>query len=444
MLYKLQNNIFICSLLVFGWMACWLYQRSLDLMTAGSFAAFVSQMALLLYYAKANRTVYSEKALFIVVFLYSLMLGTLYMTVSYIYDGDTFMFNKSDALLYYKDSIRAYDVGLLPNLQFIMKKWGFDDWGSFFFDSLLMSIIPDKLFLNFAYMLFGAISSVLLFRIGRHYMPDAYAFLGALAYGTSSYLVAFHCTFLKESLFVTLVICTMYNICRTVHKESSFAPVGTIFFSFLLFFFRPAVAAFIIISFSLYLAVKLRNSAVSVFMYIAVFVVFIIALQYMVDMAERYSSGGEEKLALSGNDKAYSGGFNTFVNLFGGFCGPFPTFFTRLGEKPTFIQFYAPGLTYKLFLILPFWSGVYFVIKNRVFQLLPIVAFVLVEMLACGMVVASLELRKVMPHIPLTYIVSSYGLSQWAGTDFLQRIPEALIYILAIGILLLWNIIKTT
>ena len=444
MLYKLQNNIFICCLLVFCAMACWLHQRSLDLMVAGSLVAFVSQMALMLYFAKLERSSYSEKALFVVVLLYSLMLGTIFMAISYIYDGDTFMFNKSDALLYYKDSIRAYDVGLLPNLQFIMKKWEFDDWGSFFFDSLLMSIIPDKLFLNFVYMICGAISSVLLFRIGRHYMPDAHAFLGALAYGTSSFLVSFHCTFLKESLFVTLITCTMYYICKTVHKESSFAPIGAIFFSFLLFFFRPAVAAFIIISFSFYLAIKLRNSAVSVFMYIAVFVVFIIALQYMVEMAERYSSGGEEKLALSGNDKAYSGGFNTFVNLFGGFCGPFPTIFTREGEMPSAIQYYASGLTYKLFLILPFWTGIYFIFKNKVFELFPIAAFILVEMLACGMVVASLELRKVMPHIPLTYIVSFYGLSQWEGTNILQRIPEPVIYLIAIGILILWNIIKTT
>ncbi len=444
MLYRLQINIFICSLLTFCGMACWLHQRSFDLMTVGTLLSFISQMSLLLYFAKENRNTYSSKVLFVVVFLYSLVLGIILMALSYYYDGDTFMFNKGDAILYYKDSIRAHNVGFIENMNFIMKKWEFDDWGSFFFDSLLMSIIPDKLFLNFAYMICGAISSTLLFLIGRHYMPDAYAFVGAMAYGTSSYMVSFHCTFLKESLFVTLIIATMYNLCRLLNKESNFAPFGTIFFLTLLFFFRPAVAAFIIMSVSIYFAIKLRGSALSVFMYIAVFVVFIIALKSMMDIAERYSSGGDEKLALSGNDKAYSGGFNTFVNLFGGFCGPFPTIFTRIGEMPSSIQFYASGLTYKLFLILPFWTGVYFVLKNKVFELLPIVVFVVVEMLACGMVVASLELRKVMPHIPFTYIVSFYGLSQWQGAKLLIRTSKQLVYPLAIGILLLWNIIKTT
>ena len=444
MLFKLQNNIFICSILAFGWMACWLYQRSFDLMAASSLLAFVSMMALLLYFAKENRNVYSSRTLFAVVFLYSLTLGTILMSVSCYYDGDTFMFNKGDAILYYTDSMRANDVGFLQNMAFIMKKWEFDDWGSFFFDSLLMSIIPDKLSLNFAYMICGGISSVLLFRIGRHYMPDSYAFVGALAYGTSSFLIFFHCTFLKESLFVTLIICTMYNLCRFFHKESNFASFGTVFFLALLFFFRPAVAAFIIMSISVYFAIKLRGSALSIFIYMVVFVIFIVALKSMMDMAERYASGGEEKLALSGNDKAYSGGFNTFVNLFGGFCGPFPTIFTRQGEMPTSIQFYASGLTYKLFLILPFWSGVFYVFKNKVLELFPIAIFVVVEMFACGMVVASLELRKVMPHIPLTYIVSFYGLSKWQETGIPRRIPGSLVYVLAIGILLLWNIIKAT
>lgn len=444
MLYKLQNNIFICCLLVFGFMACLLFKRSFDLMAVGSLLAFISQMSLLLYFAKENKTVYSEKILFLVVFVYSVLLGTTMMAISYYYDGDTFMFNKSDAILYYKDSIRADKVGFIQNISYITKKWEFDDWGSFFFDSLLMSIIPEKLFLNFAYMLCGGISSVLLFRIGRHYMTDAYAFLGSLAFGTSSYIVSFHCTFLKESLFVTLILCTMYNICRLIHKESSFAPFGFVFFLTLLFFFRPAVAAFIIMSFSVYFAIKKRGSALSIFMYLAIFVVFMVALKSMMDMADRYSSGGDEKLALSGNDKAYSGGFNTFVNLFGGFCGPFPTIFTKQGEMPSSIQFYASGLTYKLFLIIPFWSGVLYIFKNKLFELIPITMFILVEMLACGMVVASLELRKVMPHIPLTYIIAFYGLSKWEETNFLKRVPEALVYGLAIGILLLWNVIKTT
>ncbi len=413
-------------------------------MAAGSLLAFISQMSLLLYFAKENRTVYSEKTLFITVFTYSLLLGTIFMTISYIYDGDTFMFTKIDAMLYYKGSIRAYDIGFLSNMAIIIKKWTFDDWGAFFYDSLLMSIIPSKLFLNFSYMLLGSISSVLLYRIGRHYMPDAYAFVGALAYGTSSFLILFHCTFLKESLFVTLIICTIYNICKLTHNESIYAFFGFIFFLSILFFFRPAVVAFIIISYFVYFAIKKSGSAISFFIYLGVIVILIISLRYMMDMAEHYTATGDDKMAHSINSKVYSGGFNKFVDLFGGFLGPFPTLFTKPNSLPSVIQFYAAGLTYKLFLVFPFWTGVYFIFKNKVLELFPIALFIVVEMLATGMVTASLELRKVLPHIPFTYIVAFYGLSRWQKNSLSRRIPEIFIYILAIGILVLWNVVKKT
>ena len=444
MLYKLQNNIFICCLLVFGFMACLLFKRSFDLMAAGSLLAFISQMSLLLYFSKEYKTEYSGKTLFLVVFIYSLLLGTIMMAISYYYDGDTFMFNKSDAIIYFNESMRTNDVGFLPNVAYIMRKFEFEDWGALIFDSLLMSIIPDKLFLNFIYMLTGAVSSLLLYRIGQHYMPNTYAFVGALAYGTSSFIISYHCTFLKESLFVTIVICAMYNLCRLIHQESNSAFFCVIVFLGLLFFFRPAVAAMVIMSFMVYFAIKQRHSALSLFMYMIIIVIFVIALRSMMDMADRYSSGNEEKMELSGNSKAYSGTFNTFVNIFGGFFGPFPTFFTKQGEMPSNIQFYASGLTYRLFLIIPFWAGMCLVIKNKLFELFPIVIFTLVEMLATGMVSASLELRKVLPHIPLTYIISFYGLSKWQDAKLLQRIPMSSVFVIAIGILVLWNVIKKT
>ena len=441
MLYKHHNNIFIYGLLTLGMIACLTNQRSFDLMAVGTILAFVSQMGLLLYFARDDGRSYSELTLFVTVLAYSIILGIFFMSLSMYYDGDTFMFSKNDAMLYFKGSMRANDVGFIENLKRIMRIKSFDDWGAYTYDSFLMSIIPSKFFLNFSYMVTGAISSVLLFRIGCHCMPVSYAFVGALAYGTSSFLIMLHCTFLKESLFVFFIICTMYNLCRGMHKESNYAYPQALFFLGVLFFFRPAVALFIIMSFGLYIAVKQHGSALSIFFYLAAAVGLVVSIKYMMDIADRYTSSYDVKAAESGNDKAYSGGFNLFVNIFGGFFGPFPTLFTK-HETPSPIQFYGTGLTYRLFMIFPFLGGLFLIFKNKVLEMLPITIFILVEMLATGMVAASLELRKVMPHIPFTYIVSFYGLSQWRDSKILQRIPYSLICSVAIGIMFLWNVIK--
>lgn len=442
MLQKLQNDIFIIALLVAGFIGCWLYVTAYDLMAIGTLLAFLSQMALLLFFSKDDGRHYPEGTLFLVVFAYSLMLGALFMGISEYFSGDTFMFSKSDAMRYYDGSMRAHSVGFFENVKDIMQRKAFEDWGSYFYDSLLMSIYPSKFFLNLSYMLTGAISSVLLFRIGRHYMPEQYAYVAAMAYGTSSFLITFHCTFLKESLFVFVVICAVYNMCRGLHKESNNAYPYALLFLFVLFFFRPAVAAFVILSFSVYIAVKQHGSAFSLFFYMVIAVGFLVSLKFMMDMTERYSNGYEAKAEASGNAQAYSGGFNLFVNIFGGFFGPFPTLFTKHETGPSTVIFYSSGLTYRLFYIFPFLGGIYLIFKNKVLELLPVTIFILMEMLATGMVAASLELRKVMPHIPFTFVISFYGLSQWQESKVLRRIPSALFITVAVGILLMWNVIK--
>lgn len=441
MLYKHHNNIFIYGLLTMGMIACMTNQRSFDLMAVGTILAFVSQMVLLLYFAREDFRGYSELTLFVSVLTYSILLGVVLMSLSEYFEGDTFMMTKKDAMLYFRESMRAYQVGFLENMKYITRTYDFDDWGAFTYDSLLMSIIPSKFFLNFSYMVTGAISSVLLFRIGGHYMPVPYAFVGAMAYGTSSFLVMLNCTFLKEPLFVFFIICMMYNLSRGMHQESNYAYPLALFFLCVIFFFRPAVAVFLIMSFGIYIAVKQHGSALSFFFYLAAAAMLVVSVKYMMDLTDRYSGSYDEKMAESGNDKAYSGGFNVFVNIFGGFFGPFPTLFTK-HEAPSTVQFYGAGLTYRLFMIFPFLGGLFLIFKNKVLELLPITIFILVEMLVTGMVAASLELRKVMPHIPFTYIVSFYGLSQWQESKILQRIPYSLICSVAIGIMFLWSVVK--
>ena len=68
--------------------------------------------------------------------------------------------------------------------------------------------------------------------------------------------------------------------------------------------------------------------------------------------------------------------------------------------------------------------------------------FILVEMLATGMVYASLELRKVLVHMPFMYIVSFYGLSLFPNLKTKRHMFETSMYSIAVGILILWNLIK--
>jgi len=443
MLYKFHNDIIIVGLLTMLFAAFFVGGRAYCLMTLVTVLSFLTQMCLLLYFSRSEDKNFSSKTLFLTTYMYSVVLGTIYMMVSYYYEGDTFMFSKSDAIFYYENSMRAADKGFIPNAKYFMDREPYDDWGALFFDSFLMYILPSKLFLNAIYMLTGAISSVMLFRISRHIMPDVYALCGALAYSTSSYLIFFHCTFLKESVFVFFVICAMYYFYKAIMENSFMSYLYVILLIGVLVFFRPAVAAMIVAAIFAYYAIAKNGHAISLFLYLGVVIIFAGATKFMIESFDHYSGGSMDKMIDYGaQQNSYSGGFNYFVSLFGAIFGPFPTLFPKTEGTPITINFYGAGLTIRQFLMIPFWIGAYYAIKQKNIYLIPVLVFNLFELLATGIMMASLELRKVMPHIPLMYIFSSYGLYQWHKNRLSERWLRICINSLSIGILMLWVVFR--
>lgn len=439
MLYKLNTNIFIVGGITFLALAVLVNNRAFCLMTLCTFFAFITQMCLLMCFSKDENAVYSSKILFFSTLIYTLFLGFVFMELSYYYEGDTFLFSKGDAMFYFRHSIKVNDIGLIENVKRLTGEFEFEEWGGLLVPTMLLYIIPDKLFVNFVYILTGAASAVMLFRIGKYFMPDSYAAVGALGYSTASYVVFFHCSFLKESIFVFVIICTMYYLYKALIEEDPLAYMLACLFLGLILFFRPAVAAMAIASVMAYYAIIKRGHAISLFLYLGVAIIFAGAIKFTSESFDHYSGGGMDKMIEYGSkDNAYGGGFNYFVSLFAAVAGPFPTLFPKVEGEPITLNYYGAGLMIRQFLIVPFWIGIYYAIKNKVTKLIPLIVFVLFEMSATGFIMASLELRKVMPHIPLMYILMVYGLYQWHENYASERMLTIITNLLAIGILVLW------
>lgn len=442
MLLKLHTNIFVVGLLTFGFMAVMVTAKSFSLMTLASLVGFVTQMALLSYFSHEDKADYSERALILTVFIYTLLLGFFYIMLSEYYDGDNFLFSKADAMYYFKQCMKVRELGLIGNLSRIISDIDYDDWGTLVFDTIVMYIVPDKLFLNLIYTLIGCLSALFLFRIGKSYMPDSYAFLAVLGYSCSSYMVFFNCSFLKESLFVYFVIAALYYQNCAIQSKSNKYLYLLVLNVVMIFFFRPAVAAFVAASSFVYYGITQKGKAISLFLYVGAIGAFIVSLKTIQEILEFNTAGGDlDAVIEETNNGAYSGGFNYFVSLFGAFFGPFPSLFPKI-QGPSYLEFLGAGLVYKLFLVGPFWYGIWMIWKNKVIELIPIVLFVLLELVLTGAVCASLELRKVLLHVPFMYIIAFYGLYKGFVPDSLTRISSFACYAFAIGVLFLWNVIK--
>ncbi len=446
MLYRLHNNIFIVGLLTLCFLAVMSSGRALCAITPVTMFAFITQVALLLWYSHEDINSYSEKELFQTVLVYSFLIAGLIIVTSNFLLGEEFLWEDPDGVFYYEEGLRSIDMGLPENVTRIISRFGFDDWGALILSAFMMYIIPSNLFMNALHVLTGAISAVLLFRIGKRLMPEKYAFIAGLAYGTSSYLIMFHCTYLKESVFTFLVICAMYNFYKAIVDKKNGSLIIVFVFLLIMVFYRPAVVAFLLVGFVGYYAVTQHGSALSLFLYGMILVGLVASMAFLQSQMDHYTEGGNTDELLAENGSAnYSGGFNYFVGWFASLFGPFPTLFPNVSLGPRNMNFYGAGLTYKLFLVVPLWTGVYFAVKRFNAIMIPIVGFTIVEMAASAYVMASFELRKVMLHMPFIYPLAFYGLyclEKNKIKDTYKHLSEITGHILAIGILLLWNVIK--
>ena len=345
-------------------------------------------------------------------------------------------------MLYYKESIKAADAGLIDGIGYLMKTYDFSDWGSLVFDTLVMYILPYKIFLNIIYTILGALSSLYLFRTGKLFMPDSYAFLAALGYSSSSFATYYNCTFLKESLFLFIVIGSIYYFYRAITTHSHSSILSFLFFLTMISFFRPAVMAFIVVSIFVYFGITQRGKAISLFFYAGALAGLVVSFAMMQKLFDSYTLGGSMETLSSARDNTnYSSGFNLYVSYFGAFLGPFPSLFAKL-TGPSHLEYIASGLVYKLFLAILFWYGVYAAWKKKVVEFIPIIMFVVVEMLLTGSIFAALELRKVIVHVPFTFVVSFYGIYNGFVPNQLTRLSTLPVYLFSIGAMFLWNVLK--
>jgi hypothetical protein len=132
-------------------------------------------------------------------------------------------------------------------------------------------------------------------------MPNTYAFLAALAYSTSSYVVFLNCSFLKESLFIFLVISVMYHQYNAIYKDSNKSLIGVGLFIVLIFFFRPAVAAFLAVSIFVYYGITLKRNAISIFLYIAALGVIAVSMKSIIEIFDKNTAGGDVDTMIGGN-----------------------------------------------------------------------------------------------------------------------------------------------
>lgn len=365
-------------------------------------------------------SVLTRNRLGFIVFFYSLFFVSAFNLISNIYNQNFFVFSEADALTYHYQSLIMASKSFTYGIRYWLGYYSTEDLGAVLIISTLYRIIESNLFLNFFYILLGVITAFGIFSISKNLMSVKYAFLCALTYSISSFVLWFHASGLKESFMVMLVVFFFDQYYKYINKPGIRRLVYAGVFLTPLMLFRPAVLFLCLgaVLISFFLRRKLNLSSFVAILLLLSAIVF--SSSYIKHTSERFVPGGVKQMIRNKTASTMVKGslrFRYSVNIMAAAIGPLPTL---LPNKKTMLSFYSVGLIYRVFISLTLWFGIYYAYKKRVTDVYPLILFALMEMASLVFILEGLELRKSLPHFPAVFIVSFWFLDTYNSTTIIK------------------------
>lgn len=407
MLISFHNKIFTYAAFAYIIVALFCFNTGFNYPSAISTTTFFSYFFIIYYSLDHNEKYYSNSRLFLTVIIYSSIIMCLFWAVSLSIDGDTFLFSKLDAKNYEKYSMEIIQRPFFEGFEYIFNKLNFDDCGAFFVMTPILRIIPNKIFLNFCYVIIGGITSIALFNTGKRIMETKYAYLAALSFSIASYTIYFHGTFLKESGFIMFVVLLFNSLYKCIDENRIVSMTYVVLYSIIICFFRPAVVVLIWLGIIIYFYLE-NKGATKLLISITILFIFMISIASIITIFNRYTVNGDISFIISRMENDRLPGFSNNIlyalGFIGGLLGPFPTIISTTDNIRS--SFYGPGLLYKLFLNIPFWYAVWIIIKEKVYYMIPMLLFIVLESITASIARKGFEFRLTYPHIAMLMLIS--------------------------------------
>ncbi len=388
---------------------------------------------------------FSKSKLISITTLYSVLFVFTLNIISFYYNNDFFVFDGVDAALYHDVAIQINKMNHMPKYIFLLKnEFAYSDMGMPLLLSLIYKFVESNLMLNFFYIIIGIYTALLIYNISLFYMSKRYSFICSLSYSLSSYTLFYLSSGLKEPVLIFLVYLSIYIYLKKIYFKNKIflhnlilllIPLG------LIFFFRPVIIAFLLISFMASYFFKLKSKGYKVFF--SIVILLLVSQLYPVLNQERDSFlyGGslatliDYNLRFSGLIKG-SVGFTYFTNVVSSLFGPFPNF----DSENIRLSIFASSLVFKSFLSIFFLLSTITIIRNKIIKLYPLLIFIFLEIISLVLIMEGLELRKSLPHIPVFYILSFWYLYKLDMEEFKKKkYIINLYFILIVVAMITWN-----
>ena len=364
---------------------------------------------------------YKAKNLVPIVFIYSLFFVFILNAISYYYNQNFFIFSESDAELYHLIALSMSNDSFQEGITTFFLYGTFEDLGAILFISTLYKIVASNLFVNLIYILLGVLNSFYIFRIGRKLMSHKYAFIAAIAYSISSFVLWFHASGLKESIMMFLIIFFYDQYYKFITRKRIFNVMLMILSLLSILLFRPAVTMLILASiFGTLIFSNIKSRKIFIVLPFF-FILFYFTYDYVDVVINKFIDPDGMESALQSKEAAglikVNIPFTAAVNFLAATVGPLPTI---IPNTNIVISFYSVGLIFRVLLSFAFWAGVYYAYKNKVYKLFPLIFFVIFEAFSLSYILEALELRKSLPHFFAIFLVSFWFIDFFNSKDLIN------------------------
>lgn len=386
---------------------------------------------------------YTYKNLILIVFVVAILETLLFKLFSFYISHNTFVFASRDGMLYYSVSVKMAQMSFQEGLDYLSNRlgFGFDDWGVFFLFSIVFRWIASNDFLSLVHCILGVLISIMLFNIGRCFMPRRYAFIAALSFSIASFMILSYATSVKQTMMTFLIVAVFnYFFVYIRTKKIAFLIVSFILI-LLVFFFRIPTALLLLFSLGLTLILMYMKGALGITLGVF-FSLAICSTSFFATTYDRYlRSGDTEAIIDRKNELAGETGLvNQLADPVAALVGPFPSVYIKSIKATTL---YAPGLLFRFLLSAPFIAGTYFIIKKRYIKMYSLILFFLMNALGVAISVKGLESRLSIPHLAMAYIVAFWFMAKHDYDKFPFKISNRLVYgycVVILGFCMLWNL----
>jgi hypothetical protein len=260
----------------------------------------------------------------------------------------------------------------------------------------------------FLMCIFNAVSMTIgagvLYKLALYFVDHTGAKAAALLWGLNSVSIFCNVSGLKESIFTTLIILTMFYMYRLFERKK----ISNIF-PFLIFllttvFFRWYLTAFFVI---IFLLKSVYSGYLRRLMPLAIILLTIVAAYTAYFLSSSFF-GNAVVGQILGSQESSGGGNTQVLNMIVGFIGPIPNYLAS--SRTTFYSFiFAPYSGFKLFFSLLTLFGGFYILKNHIVKLFPLLLFVIANILLTIASITSFDYRFSYTMIPFYFILVVYG-----------------------------------